>query len=282
MPSLTQYNPFTHYVEIEQGEIVLTSRGGVPLVRYNTHDRGGLLSVEEVEARCRAHGYDLAGELAARGWPADALRPLPFLYTYGRADAAVVHGANVYAEHVREVLEQPALRAATTGQFQFGATTDPDGRATLRIEVELRAGLAPTEELRTLHESLVQRALLRLNSELRNAFEAFGERPLEVAATLRASPFDAFWSVAVPLARPGFITAAVLGFAHTVGEFGVVLMIGGNIPGETRVLSVAIYDLVETQRWREAHMLAGGLVVFSFAVIAIMMTLEKRMSRLRP
>ena len=114
---------------------------------------------------------------------------------------------------------------------------------------------------------------------IRNAFEAVGDRPLEVAATLRASPARAFWTVAVPLARPGFLTGAVLGFAHTVGEFGVVLMIGGNIPGETKVLSVAIYDFVETLRWREANILAGGMVVFAFAVILAMMLIEKRMRR---
>lgn len=115
---------------------------------------------------------------------------------------------------------------------------------------------------------------------IRNAFEAMGTRPLEVAATLRASPWDAFWSVAVPLARPGFMTAAVLGFAHTVGEFGVVLMIGGNIPGQTKVLSVAIYDFVETQRWSEAHILAGGMVAFAFAVILAMFVLEKRFGKI--
>ena len=114
---------------------------------------------------------------------------------------------------------------------------------------------------------------------IRTAFEAMGDRPLEVAATLRASPWDAFWSVAVPLARPGFLTACVLGFAHTVGEFGVVLMIGGNIPGQTKVLSVAMYDLVETQRWTEAHLLAGGMVAFSFLVILTMFVLEKRIGR---
>jgi molybdate transport system permease protein len=111
---------------------------------------------------------------------------------------------------------------------------------------------------------------------IRNAFEAMGDRPLEVAATLRASPFRAFWTVAVPLAMPGFLTGAVLGFAHTVGEFGVVLMIGGNIPGVTKVLSVAIYDYVETSRWREANILAGGMVVFAFAVILAMTLIEKR------
>ncbi|MDP9095625.1 MAG: molybdate ABC transporter permease subunit [Pseudomonadota bacterium] len=114
---------------------------------------------------------------------------------------------------------------------------------------------------------------------IRNAFAAIGPRPLEVAATLRASPWRAFWTVAIPLARPGFLTGAVLGFAHTVGEFGIVLMIGGSIPGRTKVLSVAIYDFVETSRWREASILAGGMVVFGFTVILAMMLLEKRIGR---
>lgn len=115
---------------------------------------------------------------------------------------------------------------------------------------------------------------------IRNAFEAIGERPFEVTATLRASPLDAFLTVALPLARPGFLTAAVLGFAHTVGEFGVVLMIGGAIPGETKVLSIAIYELVESLQWRAAHWLAGGMLAFSFLVILAMMLLEKRMRRI--
>ncbi len=114
---------------------------------------------------------------------------------------------------------------------------------------------------------------------IRNAFEAFGDRPLEVAATLRASPRDVFWTVAVPLARPGFMTGAVLGFAHTVGEFGVVLMIGGSIPGQTKVLSIAIYDYVETLQWAEAHVLAAGMLVFSFVVILSMMVFEKRIGK---
>ena len=115
---------------------------------------------------------------------------------------------------------------------------------------------------------------------IRNAFAAMGDRPMEAAATLRASPWRAFWSVAVPLARPGFLTGAILGFAHTVGEFGVVLMIGGNIPGVTKVLSVAIFDFVETSRWREAHALAAGMVIFAFVVILAMSFVEKRMGRL--
>ncbi len=114
---------------------------------------------------------------------------------------------------------------------------------------------------------------------IRNAFEAMGDRPLEVAATLRASPMRVFWTVAVPLARPGFLTGAVLGFAHTVGEFGVVLMIGGNIPGETKVLSIAIYDYVETMHWREANILAAGMVIFAFIVILAMTLIEKRARR---
>jgi len=111
---------------------------------------------------------------------------------------------------------------------------------------------------------------------IRNAFESVGHRPLEAAATLRASPLDAFFTVAVPLARGGFLTGAVLGFAHTVGEFGVVLMIGGNIPGETKVLSVAIYDYVETLQWGKAHLLAGGMVGFSFLVILSMALIGRR------
>jgi molybdate transport system permease protein len=102
---------------------------------------------------------------------------------------------------------------------------------------------------------------------LQHAFEAIGRRPLEVAASLRASPLDAFFSVAVPLARPGFITAAILSFAHTVGEFGVVLMMGGNIPGQTQVVSTQIYSHVEALEYTQAHGLAGGMVVFSLVVL---------------
>jgi molybdate transport system permease protein len=107
---------------------------------------------------------------------------------------------------------------------------------------------------------------------LQNAFEAIGERPLEVAATLRASPWDSFWSVVVPLARPGFLSGAVLGFAHTIGEFGVILMIGGNIPDKTRVVSVQIYDHVEAMEYAQAHWLAGGMLVFSFLVLLALYT----------
>ena len=102
---------------------------------------------------------------------------------------------------------------------------------------------------------------------LQNAFEAIGRGPLEAAATLRANPWDSFFSVVLPLARPGFITAAILSFAHTIGEFGVVLMIGGNIPGKTQVVSMQIYNHVETMNYAQAHWLAGGMVAFSFIVL---------------
>ena len=105
---------------------------------------------------------------------------------------------------------------------------------------------------------------------LQNAFEAIGERPLEVAATLRAGPWDTFFSVVLPLARPGFVSAAILGFAHTIGEFGVVLMIGGNIPEKTRVVSVQIFDHVEAMEYAQAHWLAGGMVLFSFLILLLL------------
>ncbi len=111
---------------------------------------------------------------------------------------------------------------------------------------------------------------------LHNAFRAVPSRLLDAAATLRARPFDRFKSVALPLARPGFLTAATLGFAHTVGEFGVVLMIGGNIPGRTEVLSIALYNHVEALEYAEAHTLAAGLLVFSFAVLISVYSLNRR------
>jgi len=117
---------------------------------------------------------------------------------------------------------------------------------------------------------------------IRNAFEAIGERPFEVAATLRASPFDAFVSVALPLARPGFLVAAILTFAHTIGEFGVVLMLGGGIPGQTEVLSIEIYKLVEALEWDKAHQLAALLLAFAFAVMLSLLLIERRVGRLRP
>ena len=119
---------------------------------------------------------------------------------------------------------------------------------------------------------------------LHNAFEAIGPAPLEAAAALRASPVDTFFSVVLPLARPAYLTAAVMGFAHTVGEFGIVLMLGGNIPGKTRVMSVQIYDHVEALEYSQAHWLAGGLLVFSFVTLLALYLLQpkRRLVRVYP
>lgn len=117
---------------------------------------------------------------------------------------------------------------------------------------------------------------------LQYAFESIGERPLEVAATLRARPLDAFFTVVLPLSRSGFLTAAILSFAHTVGEFGVVLMIGGNIPGRTRVISTQIYGHVEAMEYGQAHALAALMVVFSFVVLMALALLRRRDARVMP
>ena len=117
---------------------------------------------------------------------------------------------------------------------------------------------------------------------IQHAFEALGPRPMEVAATLRASPIDAFFSVALPQARSGLITAAILSFAHTVGEFGVVLMIGGNTPGQTRVVSPQSYGHVEAMEYAQPHVLAGGMVLFSFAVLMALALLKNRHDRVLP
>ena len=113
---------------------------------------------------------------------------------------------------------------------------------------------------------------------LQNAFSAIGQRPLEVAATLGASPIDRFFSIAIPMAKPGFITATVLGFAHTLGEFGVVLMIGGNIPGSTQVVSISIYDHVEALEYGQAHALSASLLLFSFVLLLIVYGANRRFS----
>lgn len=111
---------------------------------------------------------------------------------------------------------------------------------------------------------------------IQNAIEAIGNRPLEAAATLGAGPLDRFFTVVLPLAKPGFMTAAILGFAHTVGEFGIVLMIGGSIPGETRVVSVQIYDHVEALEYAQAHALSGVMIVFSFVVLLALYTFQRK------
>ena len=134
---------------------------------------------------------------------------------------------------------------------------------------ELGMGMLPFS-FRGLVVASVIYSLPFMVQPLQNAFEAIGDRPLEVAATLRASPLDAFFSVVVPMTLPGFFTACILSFAHTVGEFGVVLMIGGNIPGVSRVASIQIYDHVEALEYPQAHQLAAVMLVFSFLVLLVL------------
>ena len=192
----------------------------------------------------------------------------------------LARSGSVWAQVVASVVALPLVLPPTVLGFYLLVMLGPDGPG---------GAIASLWGARTLAFSFaglvigsVIYSLPFVVQPIRNAFAAMGDRPMEAAATLRASPWRAFWRVAVPLARPGFLTGAILGFAHTVGEFGVVLMIGGNIPGVTKVLSVAIFDFVETSRWREAHALAAGMVVFSFVVILAMSFVEKRMGRLAP
>ncbi len=146
--------------------------------------------------------------------------------------------------------------------------------------------LAPLWGARTLafsFEGLVIASVLYslpfMVQPLRTAFEALGDEPLEAAATLGAGRWTTFFRVVIPLSRAGYLTGAILTFAHTVGEFGVVLMIGGNIPGKTKLVSMAIYDFVERLEWDKAHILAGGLVVFAFVVITAVMLIDRRVGR---
>jgi molybdate transport system permease protein len=179
-----------------------------------------------------------------------------------------------WAEVVAAVIALPLVLPPTVLGFYLLVTLGPNGPG------GWLASLWGGRTIAFTFEGLVVGSVLYsmpfVVQPIRNAFAAIGDRPLEVAATLRASPRRAFWTVAVPLARPGFLTGAVLGFAHTVGEFGLVLMIGGNIPGRTKTLSVAIFDYVEASRWREANILAGGMLVFAFAVILAMALIERR------
>ena len=149
--------------------------------------------------------------------------------------------------------------------------------------------LAPLWGARTLafsFEGLVIASVLYslpfMVQPLRTAFEALGDEPLEAAATLGAGRWTTFFRVVIPLSRTGYLTGAILTFAHTVGEFGVVLMIGGNIPGQTKVLSIAIYDYVERLQWVEAHILSLGMVVFAFLVIFITLSIDRRVARVKP
>jgi molybdate transport system permease protein len=166
----------------------------------------------------------------------------------------------------------PLVLPPTVLGFYFLVTMGPDGPIG-RLTQSLGIGLLPFSFAGLVVGSVVY-SMPFVVQPLQNAFEAIGDAPLEAAATLRASPLDTFFSVVLPLARPGYLTAIVMGFAHTVGEFGVVLMIGGNIPGKTRVISVQIYDHVEALEYTQAHWLAGGMVAFSFLVLLALYVLN--------
>lgn len=180
---------------------------------------------------------------------------------------------SIFKGAIGAVVALPLVLPPTVLGFYLLITLGPNGPIGQLTEA-LGIGLLPFTFPGLVIASVIY-SLPFVVQPIQNAFEAIGERPLEAAATLRASPWDAFWSVAVPLARPGFITGAILGFAHTVGEFGVVLMIGGNIPEKTRVVSVQIYDHVEALEYTQAHWLSGGMVVFSFVVLMGLYTLNR-------
>ncbi len=182
-----------------------------------------------------------------------------------------------YKQTVSAVVALPLVLPPTVLGFYLLMLMGPEGPLG-RLTQYLDLGTLPFTFSGLVVASMIY-SLPFVVQPLQNAFEALGPRPMEVAATLRASPWDRFLTVVIPLARPGFFTAAVLAFAHTVGEFGVVLMIGGSIPGETKVLSVAIYDHVETQEYDQAHLLAGGMLVFSFLVLMILYQVNGRLSR---
>ncbi|MEW8231960.1 MAG: molybdate ABC transporter permease subunit [Candidatus Thiodiazotropha endolucinida] len=182
-----------------------------------------------------------------------------------------------YKQALSAVVALPLVLPPTVLGFYLLIMLAPDGPVGRLTEVLGIGSLAFTFE--GLVFASVLYSLPFVVQPLQNAFEALGPRPAEVAATLRASPWDRFATVVIPLARSGFLTAAVLSFAHTVGEFGVVLMIGGSIPGETRVLSVAIYEQVETLDYGQAHLLAAGMLAFSFLVLMTLYLVNGRISR---
>jgi phenylacetate-CoA ligase len=176
IPSIIQYNPLVYFIQDHESELLLTVRGAVPLIRYNTRDRGGLLCFEDVLARARDFGYDLGEELRARGFSRSALRPLPFQYVFGRTDGIIVHGINVYTDQVRHALEESRLEAYHTGNLQLSASTDAEGRATICITIELRRGAVPTESLQAQYHARLVEGLLQTSSILRAVYQAGGGR----------------------------------------------------------------------------------------------------------
>ena len=188
--------------------------------------------------------------------------------------------ASPWRAPVGAVVALPLVLPPTVLGFYLLVSMGPNGPGG-QLTQALGLGLLPFTFAGLLIGSMVY-SLPFAVQPLQHAFESIGNRPMEVAATLRASPLEAFFTVALPLARPGFVTAAILSFAHTVGEFGVVLMIGGNVPGQTRVVSTQIYGHVEALEYAQAHWLAAGMVLFSFVVLLGLALLDRRTTRLMP
>lgn len=179
-----------------------------------------------------------------------------------------------YKQPVAAIIAMPLVLPPTVLGFYLLLLLGPNG-AVGQLTQTLGLGVLPFTFAGLVVASVLY-SLPFVVQPLQNSFDAIGNRPLEVAATLRASPIDTFFTVVVPLARSGFLTASVLAFAHTIGEFGVVLMIGGNIPGETKVLSVAIYDHVESLDYTQAHYLSAGMVGFAFIVLLLLYLLNNK------
>jgi molybdate transport system permease protein len=184
----------------------------------------------------------------------------------------LAHTRSAWKGPVGALVALPLVLPPTVLGFYFLVTMGPNGPIGAFTQW-LGVGLLPFSFAGLVIGSVLY-SMPFVVQPIQNAFEAIGSEPLEAAATLRASPLDRFFSVALPLARPGYLTAVVMGFAHTVGEFGVVLMIGGNIPEKTRVVSVQIYDHVEALEYAQAHWLAGGMVLFSFFVLLALYALN--------
>jgi molybdate transport system permease protein len=189
----------------------------------------------------------------------------------------LAHTRSRWAGPIGAVVALPLVLPPTVIGFYLLVTMGPNGPIG-QLTQSLGLGNLPFTFAGLVIGSLIYSTPFTVQP-LQRAFEALGPRPMEAAASLGASPLDRFLTVAVPLARPGFITAAVLTFAHTVGEFGVVLMLGGNIPGVTRVVSVQIYDHVEAMEYGHAHLLAAGMVAFSFLVLLTLNWLQPKGER---
>ncbi|MGY3610245.1 MULTISPECIES: molybdate ABC transporter permease subunit [unclassified Bradyrhizobium] len=189
----------------------------------------------------------------------------------------IARSKSLWAEAVATIIALPLVLPPTVLGFYLLALLGPNGPGGLLASLWGGATLAFT--FTGLVVGSVLSALPLVVQPIRNAFAAMGDRPLEVAATLRASPLYAFFTVALPVARTGVLTGAMLGFAHTIGTFGIVLMIGGNIPGRTKVLSAYLFDYVQASRWREASWLAGAMVMFAFAVILTLTLIDKYSGR---